>query len=83
MPLPIIYVNEAGIVYENQGPHPEPYVNKKGETVTLNRWMAYCRYCGEPFEVLFTARLNPWKGFDGAMNRTNCPEHKNRKIGAP
>jgi hypothetical protein len=78
MPLSILYLNKYGTLFENLGPSPEPYTNKKGETITLNRWKAQCKFCGADFELLYSSRLNPAAGWNTAFNRNACEDHRDR-----
>lgn len=80
MPLTLTHVNPLGTVYENAGPHPVPYINKKGESVTLNRWRACCSFCGADFEVLYSSRLNPALGWNKIFYVVSCEAHRDRKL---
>jgi hypothetical protein len=80
MPLTMIYVNKYGGTYENVGPHAEPYINKKGESVTLNRWRSCCSFCGADFEVLYSSRLNPSLGWNNIFNAISCEVHRDGKV---
>lgn len=76
MPLQLIYQSKTGTVWSNLGPRAEPYINQKGEAVTLNRWRAYCCECDAPFEILYSARMNPELGYNNSFNRMRCDMHK-------
>jgi hypothetical protein len=78
MAISLYYTNQQGVVFENHGPEPEPYINKQGEAVTLNRWCAHCEVCGTPYFVLFTDRLSPGLGCGYGLRRSRCEVHKGR-----
>jgi hypothetical protein len=51
---------------------PEIYVNRKGRSVDVNKWLSRCPDCGTYFEFLHQAR-----GEFKPVRR--CQEHKSRK----
>lgn len=67
---------KRAVYFINTGQRPR--VTKDGRAVTLFVWRAFCRECGEPFEVTTIPPDEAGRVNSKAFERVHCDQHKRR-----